>query len=959
VRLGTRSAASQCSGSSSISSALLLCAIVLIPGILVAQLTTGVIEGTLRSAEGRPAAGGRMLVTGGAGFRTVVACDANGQFSITLPYGQYQLFGDVRHDSRSSGAAVLVAPFQTTRLDLVVDDSGAMHIAESGPARSPGIWTDPTSGRIYPEAFSLVGVLLSREPSSVTAPLNLTGVADNRLDIVSQRAFSWTETQFKLQGMDATDSYQPGVPVVLPDVQALEAVVVRSAFAQSTSSSPGTDVGFFLSEPGFSWHGSLSDASTGSALFSTNLPPPASRGLVQQPHQFLWFTRDRLEIGGPITRWADIFASGAGQWASQIEPLSRASDQRSRLLFGNARGRIRASASDRFEALYSGSRINLTDDGIPAGLEALTGNRMAPSFVLPRGFPGEAETDHLDFLQVGWTHQLPAASGLGVVQIRYGYAIAHLDTSTASTGQSQIELLGGTVTGPPPLGNLAVRPRHEVEAAWQPAVLRALGTHHRIVGGAGWKRSDVRNRFSTPSGMNLITANGTPAFVMEFNTPLDSRERVRSFSAYFGDHVSLAPSLSIDLGALADLSRGSIPAQSSPRGYFAPTRVFGGQPDLVGWNNVSPHAGFAWQVPHSHGLVFRGTYFRVYAPLAGRYLDNGNPNSLGGSAYQWLAPSPNAPFAPGQRGNLLWRFGGPYSSISPSLGRPYSDEFDLGAEFALTRRSFASIHLFRRDDKNRIAAIDTGVPFSAFTPVSILDPGPDGIPGTFDDQRLTVYAQNSATLGQDRYLLTNPAGLRMLHTGLAAEVATEWRRLTLHASFVAEKSYGPTNPGDALYENDPGVIGALFLDPNTAIHAAGRSFVDRAYVGKIQATYRLPPSWGGFEMSSVVNYLDGLVFARRLLVTGLPQGPFLVATTVRGSPEGGNRAQYVINWNVRFSRSFGLPFGSIGIFADVLNASNAGQKLQEIDLSGPFFNLRLPAAIQTPRFVRIGFRYDF
>jgi hypothetical protein len=92
---------------------------------------------------------------------------------------------------------------------------------------------------------------------------------------------------------------------------------------------------------------------------------------------------------------------------------------------------------------------------------------------------------------------------------------------------------------------------------------------------------------------------------------------------------------------------------------------------------------------------------------------------------------------------------------------------------------------------------------------------------------------------------------------------------------------------------------------------------------------------------------------------GLPQGPFLVATTVRGSPEGGNRAQYVINWNVRFSRRFGLPFGSFGILADVLNVTNAGQKLQEIDLSGPFFNLRLPTAIQTPRFVRIGFRYDF
>ena len=67
---------------------------------------------------------------------------------------------------------------------------------------------------------------------------------------------------------------------------------------------------------------------------------------------------------------------------------------------------------------------------------------------------------------------------------------------------------------------------------------------------------------------------------------------------------------------------------------------------------------------------------------------------------------------------------------------------------------------------------------------------------------------------------------------------------------MAERSYGPTNPGDAVYENDPGVIGALYLDPNTAIHATGRSFVDRAYVGKIQASYRLPPA------NSVVGFVE-------------------------------------------------------------------------------------------------------
>ena len=203
--------------------------------------------------------------------------------------------------------------------------------------------------------------------------------------------------------------------------------------------------------------------------------------------------------------------------------------------------------------------------------------------------------------------------------------------------------------------------------------------------------------------------------------------------------------------------------------------------------------------------------------------------------------------------------------------------------------------------KDRLAAMDVGVPPEAFSPVTITDP--------FDDQPLTVYQQNPATLGQDRYLLTNPPGLSERSIGFVAEARTRWHSLTLGASFLAEKTHGPTNPGDSPWANDPGVIGALLLDPNTTINDANRSFFDRAYVGKAQATYRLP--WGGIELATVADYMDGLAFARQLLVTGLPQGPFLVATTVRGSPEGGNRAEHVTNWNLRARREFRVPFGRI------------------------------------------------
>jgi hypothetical protein len=927
---------------------------------LPAQLNTGVIEGTLRDTRGSPVAGETILITDGTGFRGVIRTGSKGDFSTTLPYGWYRLSYE---DAHPSDAIVFVAPLQTLRVDLVMNGEGSIRAQAGRSAGTPDTWSDDTGGRRYPEPFSLTGLLLSREPASITQPLDFSGLGDNRLAVVSQRGFSWTGTQSRLQGMNAADSWQPGFPAILPDVEALDDVVVRSGFAGTAASGDGIEIGLFLAAPRTSWHGSLSTAGTGAALSSANLPALAGRGLVRQPDRFDWFTRDRFDLGGQFKQRVDFYASGSGQWASQTEPLasrgaSPGSSERSRLLFGNARGRVRATSADRFDALYSGSRIDRSD-GVPAGLEALTGNRMAPSFVLPGGFPGQPETDHLDFAQVGWTHISPAESRWGLIELRYGYAATHLDTYIPPLGTSRVELLGGTVSGAPPLGNLAVRQRHEVEAAWQPATLRVGGTHHRISAGGGWERSEPNNRFTVPSDRNLITANGVPAFVTEFNTPVDSRELVRSVSAWIADHIVTARSLSFDFGARADFSRGSIPAQSSAPGTYAPARTFAVQPDRIVWNSVSPRAGFAWQVPHARGLVLRGAYSRLYAPLAGRLLDFGNPNSLGGSVYQWIASDPGSPFGPAELGRLLLRFGGPYSSISPTLRRPDSDEFDVGAEFRPARSSVARVELFRRDEKNRIAAIDTGVGPQAFTPVSIQDPGPDGIPGTFDDQTLTVYAQNPATFGQDRYLLTNPAGLRMLNTGILAEVGTGWRGLTLHASFVAEKSYGPTNPGDAFYENDPGVIGALFLDPNTTVHAAGRIFVDRAYAGKVQAAYRLPAAWGRIELASVAVYTDGLVFARRLLVTGLPQGPFLVATTVRGSPEGGNRAQYAINWNLRIGREFGLPIGRLAVFGDILNVTNAGQSLQQNDLSGPSFNLRLPVLIQPPRMVRLGFRYSF
>jgi len=858
-----------------------------------AQLTLGWLRGSVRNARG-PAAGARVEVEGPLGGVLVLHSGAQGEFSAALPYGVYT----VRAVGTGARCRARVRALETVRCDL---EEGQTIPVEAPGALSPG-------------AYNAVQHLLFQTPGAIGYPLDFAGLSAMRLPFVSIGA-AWTDTSFQLNGIDATDSYQPGQAVLLDDAAAVDSVVLEE----------GARVGVYLRGAENAWHGGLSTGNTGAAFAGNNLPPPADRGSVERPDEFLRFTRDAAEISGLLTRWADIAAAASGQWASQTAP-QRADGSKiaSRLLFGNVRGRVRLGSRDRLDALYSGSRVDLSSGGWPSGIQAILASPLMPSFYGVDGFENLRETDHFDLVQAGWAHQ----HGSGAFEFRYGYATAHLDTSPNATpaAPSQLDLLDPAPTAAP-LSNFAVRTRHEIDAAYQSGGARLAGVTHSYALGGGWKESHPRNRFATPFGEDPITAAGQPAFVVRLNTPTDTRARIDSLRFYARDTLGLAHGVTLELAAEGDVAR-SVPA-------------------AISWTSPSPRVGIAVPAPRFPRLVLRGGYARTYSRLAGRYLDFADPDSLSGLVY-------NA-----QTGQLVERFGGAWSSIAPGLKRPYGDEFHTGLSLALPLGSAFSLDLLRRDAKDRLAAVNTGVPLAAYSPVEIRDPGPDFIPGTFDDQTLIVYAQNPSTLGQDRYLLSNPARLRELSEALTAALSARPRYAEVRLSFTAGKSFGPTNPGNSPWQNDPGIVGSLYSDPNTLLNATGHPFLDRAFLGKIQTVSDAPGWLGGVRVDNTLNYLDGLPSARLLLVTGLPPGPFLADTTLRGSPEGGNRAQYALNWNLRVSRGFPLGAGKLSLTAEVLNLLNNGNKLVENDLSGLSFNRKPALAIPPPRTLRLAIGWHF
>ena len=60
-------------------------------------------------------------------------------------------------------------------------------------------------------------LLLLKLPAVIPSPFDFGQLARQKLPVFSLEGMSWTVNRFTVEGMTATDPYQPGRPVALPD----------------------------------------------------------------------------------------------------------------------------------------------------------------------------------------------------------------------------------------------------------------------------------------------------------------------------------------------------------------------------------------------------------------------------------------------------------------------------------------------------------------------------------------------------------------------------------------------------------------------------------------------------------------------------------------------------------------------------------------------------------------------
>jgi len=837
--------------------------------------------------------------------------------------------------------------------------AGAVVLAQ-GPGAAPTI--EPEALQSLPLPFDFWAAFQILSPSAVTEPLRLGGFSAVELPPASREAGSWVQTTYTFNGIPSWDPYQPGRPIFLPDYQSVEITLPSRVEEPRLTMSIRPGIQAATRPAGAQWRTTIATFLTASALASDNRGGSEVRAGLLQPEQYRWYTLNRLSIGGPVHRRANLSLALAGRWAEQSLPREPPGEQLgARILIATARANLLPRRYGRFAIGFAGSYLHRSGFGWPAGFEALAWRRGAPPFRPAKQLP---EDDSFRTFNIAWAPQTTGRPPLDRWEIRYGYITSRLETPPSpARGLPRIELLDGGTAGPPPLADSGFRERHYAAFTWSSQPWPTRGAP-QLSAGFSWGRTASRNRWTGPGDTHQIFVAGQPASVVFWNTPLDSKARGQSVAAYVAGSIHLFPPLTLYSGLRFDHRRAGLPAQTSPGGVHWPGRSFPDAGTLIRWTTLSPRVALSLTLPGRWMETVRASYMRFPEPLALRYADYANPNSLSGLEHRWRDANGDGVWQPSETGILLRRFGGLYSGIDAALQSPYTGEFRVSLASNLPRPIRALVEGYRRDYRRRLAARNTGVPFTlpsgapSYRLVRIIDPGPDSSPGTFDDQSLTVYEQTPATFGHDRFLLTNTEA-DAFSTGITAQLEAAGDSYWWRLSFVAEKGYGTAAFGNDPWENDPGVPGSLYQDPNGLLNATGRFFFDRAYSARFLGAWRTPRRFGGFEIAVAAAYWDGLPFARKLLVEGLAQGPVVIMATPRGSPEGGHRTEFNLSIDLRVAREFTAGPGKLRIVADIFNLPNLGLHLRERDLTAPEFNSRLPVAIQPPRFLRIGCEYRF
>ncbi|MGD8331418.1 MAG: TonB-dependent receptor, partial [Acidobacteriota bacterium] len=418
------------------------------------------------------------------------------------------------------------------------------------------------------------------------------------------------------------------------------------------------------------------------------------------------------------------------------------------------------------------------------------------------------------------------------------------------------------------------------------------------------------------------------------------------------DDVGLAPRWVVSLGLRYDNWSGSLPAQSSPAGTYAPARQYDARDGVIGWWALSPRAAVSFDVLGDGKLLIMASFAQYAHQLGASTVSYGNFNAPGATTVTWVDDNGDGQFQPGEGGPVTTVTAGTSRSIDASLSTPLTREVRAGIDMALGSDWRARADFWYRKDDQLFDDVEVGLQAADFAEEVVLDPGPDNIVGSADDAGLRVFNQIDG-FGDSARLLTTVDGKTGTYRGVDLSLQRPWAdNWTLRAVLTLAYADGASDKS-GLVPGDTGGISDLYDDPNTLINAgingSAHLFWDRPWVLKVYGSYELPH---GIVLAGVLRSWAGAPIGR-ILPVALNQG----IVNVWAEPRGAAREDALTTGDVRVAKDLAIARNlRLSLYGDLFNITNAGTVVRTYQVF-PIYGV--PAEIVAPFIARVGARMTF
>jgi hypothetical protein len=799
---------------------------------------------------------------------------------------------------------------------------------------------------------------LEQTPGIVLDRYDVGGSESGQQSLFSAAGASWTQTQYSLNGVNATDPQALGASALYYAYDGFEEIQISVAGHPPEVQAPGVYLNLVLKKGADRLKGGGAYYFENQRLQNDNLNDALRAQGVPQSNPLKRYFDYSLELGGPLVKdRASFYAQLAGQTVEPFvigfflpsgEPGTDPTDLDHQIL----RGSFQLSSANELSALYlrNGKKRPYRDAGR---------TRPTPETAL-------YQDSTTQIFQALYTRTLSATA---LLDARFSVMDLYFPLGERpdlpAEAFARFDLATGVWSEAPGQRTLFERRRWQWNATLSHFAPDWLSASHDLKWGLEAGIHPVRTSDDRNGGIVYRDRFGLPVQVELYSDPNVVSNRTANLGIFFQDTMSLQR-LTLSLGLRFDRFTAGYPAQSKPPGRWdalflarglAP--AIEGQSQVVALDAFSPRLGLSFLLGGRRPTVLRANYSRYAAQLGTSVADFGNPGGVAAALYSFSDRNGNRLLDPGEfdPGSPLALALPTRNRIDPDLAFPTTEEVSVGLEREIADDFAVNATFLYRRERNLIDDRNVGVVDTDFTPVTARDPGPDLVAGTADDRRLTVYNQSSRTLGNDVFLLTNPDSLSGDYRGLWLSAR---KRISRRWQMLASLAIGQANgylPGPGGEQNEgSNFTSPLFDNPNANLNSKGRTFWDRTFVFRLSGSYQL---FRGLALGVSARAQTGQPRYRSILVSesidGVPlnQG----AIEIIADPPGAPRTPAIWTLDLRGEKSFHLGrFGQLTALFDVFNLANANRPTEignRRGLYGAIFEI-LP-----PRVARIGIRYRF